>query len=139
MRPVGIPALAAALLALAMAGTAAAQTPERRTEIDRQGEEALFRLEADQKAYTESLRALPSDRRFELQGRLLQQRLHQLDVQRRQLDLERARRPAGAPPSPIGTQAERGLMLQRLHREQETLRLHHQMQRQTWPYPKWWQ
>jgi hypothetical protein len=123
---------------LLLAAPASPQPGDARVEIEREGQESLFRLDAEQRAYSRSLGPLPPGRRLELQDRLVRQRLHQQDLQRRQLDRERGWSSPGGAPSPLGPQAERGLRLQRLQRAQDSLQLQQQMQRHTWPYREWW-
>lgn len=111
-----------------------AQGPAPAGRIELEQREQGARLEAEQRAYRESLGELRPARRLELQRRLDAQRRELRQLQRRQADMARARQhqrqlspPPGLAPAPPAVPEYR--------RQQQQLRRQQRMLRGNWPYP----
>ncbi len=112
-----------------------AQTVSPLPRVERLQQEEVLRLEAEQRAYVDSLKALPPPARLELQRRLDQQRATQRALQRQQVDraLLWNQRLQARPPA--GSQAQRSLLMQQYQSQQNQWLLQQKLQRSTWPYP----
>jgi hypothetical protein len=108
-------------------------------QLDRLGQSQGLRLQAEQKAYTESLKPLTPPQRAGLQQRLQQQQFEQRQLQQQQVRqglLLQQRLGALPDANVVRAQARE---TQQAERQQRQLDLQQQMQRGAWSYPRWWQ
>jgi hypothetical protein len=125
--------------ALMLSALGHAQMGSLRPQIERNGQSETLRVQADQKAYAESLKPLTPLQSSELRQHLRQQQFEQRQLQQRQLrDALLLEQRSRVLPNSDVSKAE-AHERQQAERQQRQLQLQQQMQRETWPYPRWWQ